>query len=203
MNWAMSVQGPVICRTCFEDVPESPSNPDFVCPKCGTQNGPLQPAQAPPVKSAAPSVEAAASKPTELARSLGSAFGIADHDKHTDGSSPSKTTEQVAYPPFLESLRRAGPIILCLAGIALAIEGFLILGQAESVMHQTYAAINYCTGFVLVALAFVLDALRPIRKTDLTPETHVPCPDCAELIRKEARVCKHCGARLGGSVSRD
>ncbi len=27
-------------------------------------------------------------------------------------------------------------------------------------------------------------------------ETHVKCPDCAEPILKEARVCKHCGLRL-------
>lgn len=31
---------------------------------------------------------------------------------------------------------------------------------------------------------------------DPTPETHVKCPDCAELIRKEARKCKHCGCSL-------
>lgn len=29
-----------------------------------------------------------------------------------------------------------------------------------------------------------------------TPSTHVKCPDCAELVRKEARVCKHCGCKL-------
>lgn len=29
-----------------------------------------------------------------------------------------------------------------------------------------------------------------------TPETHVLCPDCKELVRKEARVCKHCGCSL-------
>lgn len=29
-----------------------------------------------------------------------------------------------------------------------------------------------------------------------TPDTHVKCPDCAELVLKEARVCKHCGCRL-------
>jgi len=29
-----------------------------------------------------------------------------------------------------------------------------------------------------------------------TPETHVRCPDCRELIRKDAKVCKHCGCRL-------
>jgi TM2 domain-containing membrane protein YozV len=28
------------------------------------------------------------------------------------------------------------------------------------------------------------------------PDTHVRCPDCRELIIKEARVCKHCGCRL-------
>lgn len=32
--------------------------------------------------------------------------------------------------------------------------------------------------------------------TGPTPETHVRCPDCRELILKEARKCKHCGCRL-------
>jgi hypothetical protein len=30
----------------------------------------------------------------------------------------------------------------------------------------------------------------------VSPRTHVYCPDCMELIRKEARVCGHCGCRL-------
>lgn len=29
-----------------------------------------------------------------------------------------------------------------------------------------------------------------------TAETHVRCPDCKELVLKEARVCKHCHAKL-------
>lgn len=29
-----------------------------------------------------------------------------------------------------------------------------------------------------------------------TPETHVKCPDCKELVLKEASVCKHCRCRL-------
>ena len=29
-----------------------------------------------------------------------------------------------------------------------------------------------------------------------TPETHVRCPDCRELVRFDARKCKHCGAAL-------
>ncbi|TEA78666.1 hypothetical protein [Allopusillimonas ginsengisoli] len=29
-----------------------------------------------------------------------------------------------------------------------------------------------------------------------SPKTHVTCPDCAEMVKKEARVCKHCGCKL-------
>lgn len=29
-----------------------------------------------------------------------------------------------------------------------------------------------------------------------SPDTHVRCPDCRELVRKDARVCKHCRATL-------
>ena len=27
-------------------------------------------------------------------------------------------------------------------------------------------------------------------------DTHLRCPDCKELVRKEANVCKHCGLKL-------
>lgn len=47
--------------------------------------------------------------------------------------------------------------------------------------------------FSLIILA--LPSLKPGQQQP-TPETHVQCPDCAELIRKEARVCKHCGCRV-------
>jgi len=30
----------------------------------------------------------------------------------------------------------------------------------------------------------------------ITPETHVRCPDCKELVRADARKCKHCGTAL-------
>lgn len=29
-----------------------------------------------------------------------------------------------------------------------------------------------------------------------TPFTHVKCPDCKELVHKDAGVCKHCGCKL-------
>jgi hypothetical protein len=44
-------------------------------------------------------------------------------------------------------------------------------------------------GPLALLAVFILSALP-------TPETHLQCPDCAELARKEARVCKHCGCRL-------
>lgn len=30
----------------------------------------------------------------------------------------------------------------------------------------------------------------------ISPETHVRCPDCRELVRRDARKCKHCGTAL-------
>lgn len=29
-----------------------------------------------------------------------------------------------------------------------------------------------------------------------TPETHVKCPDCRELVLRDANKCKHCGCTL-------
>lgn len=31
---------------------------------------------------------------------------------------------------------------------------------------------------------------------EASPDTHVKCPDCRELVLKEARKCKHCGTGL-------
>lgn len=39
-------------------------------------------------------------------------------------------------------------------------------------------------------------ALIPAGLNEPTAETHVKCPDCAELVRREARKCKHCGCAL-------
>ena len=29
-----------------------------------------------------------------------------------------------------------------------------------------------------------------------SPDTHVKCPDCRELVKKDARKCKHCNCSL-------
>ncbi len=57
-------------------------------------------------------------------------------------------------------------------------------------------------GVLFSVFALILVALLPSRKPIPRdpgapgPETHVLCPDCKEPVRNEARVCKHCGAKL-------
>lgn len=39
-------------------------------------------------------------------------------------------------------------------------------------------------------------AAATIKASKPSPETHVKCPDCRELVLKDARKCKHCGCAL-------
>lgn len=51
----------------------------------------------------------------------------------------------------------------------------------------------------LLMLVAVLVMGKPTDAADLerpTPETHVRCPDCRELVLRDARKCKHCGTAL-------
>jgi hypothetical protein len=48
--------------------------------------------------------------------------------------------------------------------------------------------------FALIAVGFMPSLKRdPMAPT---PETHVRCPDCRELVFMDAVKCKHCGATL-------
>lgn len=50
-----------------------------------------------------------------------------------------------------------------------------------------------------IFLAVSSDLSQPVKQISMdqpTPKTHVQCPDCAEFVRNEARVCKHCGCKL-------
>ena len=59
----------------------------------------------------------------------------------------------------------------------------------------------FFVGVVLTPLlAFVFCAVfdnkaNPMPKPP-SSDTHVKCPDCAELVLAQARVCKHCGCKL-------
>ncbi len=54
--------------------------------------------------------------------------------------------------------------------------------------------------FSLISLIVVIalpSKVEPVQAAPgPTPETHVKCPDCRELVLRDARVCKHCGCRL-------
>lgn len=49
----------------------------------------------------------------------------------------------------------------------------------------------------LLGLIFVL-VLKNLKNfpDGVSPESHLRCPDCRELVRKDARKCKHCGCSL-------
>jgi hypothetical protein len=51
--------------------------------------------------------------------------------------------------------------------------------------------------FVTIPLHLIVSVLQRQQAPDRpTPDTHVHCPDCRELVRKDARVCKHCHCSL-------
>ena len=50
----------------------------------------------------------------------------------------------------------------------------------------------------LIGFAFcaVSDDLKHPKEVLPTVDTHVKCPDCRELVLRDARKCKHCGTAL-------
>ena len=83
----------------------------------------------------------------------------------------------------------------------------IVFGFAFAVIVGILAARRGRSGFGWFVLSLLITPLiagllvlvLPSKATDPdapTPETHVKCPDCRELVLKEARVCKHCGCKL-------
>lgn len=57
----------------------------------------------------------------------------------------------------------------------------------------------FLLGICFSLLALILVAILPSLKRDPfapSPNTHVRCPDCREMVYKDARKCKHCGIPL-------
>ncbi len=79
---------------------------------------------------------------------------------------------------------------------------FLPALNAYSKTHRSRAMIlvlNLFLGWTLIGWLIALAWSASSAKDDPDSpswRTHTKCPDCAELIRKEARVCKHCGCKL-------
>ena len=49
---------------------------------------------------------------------------------------------------------------------------------------------------LLAGIILLLSANRRGQAGRPNPSTHVKCPDCKELILKDARVCRYCGCKL-------
>lgn len=60
----------------------------------------------------------------------------------------------------------------------------------------------FLLGMCFSLLATLLVVALPSRKSAdghtpaPSPATHIKCPDCKELVLRDASVCKHCGCRL-------
>ena len=87
---------------------------------------------------------------------------------------------------------------------------FLVIGYALGIvmgmnrddyfgLHDIYdvaylAGSGLPTGIIGLLLGWAADKL--IYKLSPNADTHVKCPDCRELVLKDARKCKHCGCSL-------
>lgn len=82
------------------------------------------------------------------------------------------------------------------------IAGIVVMAVATSVIAQFKGRSGFgwfILGLVGPIIAFFAVVLMPKVTPESigpTPETHVKCPDCRELVLKDARVCKHCGCKL-------
>ena len=62
-----------------------------------------------------------------------------------------------------------------------------------SLMSERSTSLGLGAVMLIVGLLAIVAASRKDRPTSAT---HLKCPDCAELVRREAKVCKHCGCKL-------
>lgn len=93
------------------------------------------------------------------------------------------------------------PMILVLIGVVIY---FLPTANAYSRKHRSAGGIfllNLFLGWTLLGwiAAVVWSATSDVKTSDPrapSPETHVRCPDCRELVLHDARKCKHCGCAL-------
>jgi hypothetical protein len=81
----------------------------------------------------------------------------------------------------------------------IAIVWFLLsLVVAVAAQARGRSGLAWCLVSIAVspAIGLLLVLVLPTKANQPTPETHVRCPDCKELVFKEARKCKHCGCAL-------
>ena len=85
--------------------------------------------------------------------------------------------------------------------IILAVVYFLPAASAYSRKHKSRSAIllvNLLFGWTLIGWlwAAIWCSTGNIEEPGPDPRTHVKCPECRELVLRDARKCKHCGTAL-------
>lgn len=65
------------------------------------------------------------------------------------------------------------------------------------VLHTIGVLLGFWLLVITIPLHLIYAAIRSKPNTpNVSPDTHVRCPDCRELVLRDARVCKHCGCKL-------
>ena len=77
----------------------------------------------------------------------------------------------------------------------------VIVGVVSGLLSAVVASSKNYNGTLWFVLGFFFPAVAPIviiffKDTLPSGKTHVKCPECQELVLKEAKVCKHCGVKL-------
>lgn len=64
-------------------------------------------------------------------------------------------------------------------------------------LHLAAVLLYWPALFITIPLHILVATLNRRHNSDQpSPDTHVHCPDCRELVRKDARICKHCRCAL-------
>lgn len=86
------------------------------------------------------------------------------------------------------------------------IEGFLIwvvFAIVVAILASNRGRSGLLWFFIAVVISPLIAGLlvlvlpsHALGNQSVTTNTHKKCPDCAEFVMLEAKVCKHCGAKL-------
>jgi len=71
-----------------------------------------------------------------------------------------------------------------------------VVGITASFMGRCAICYFLLSIFLTPLIGLIALAIAGRVKNDPKPSTHVKCPDCRELVLKDARKCKHCGCML-------
>lgn len=70
---------------------------------------------------------------------------------------------------------------------------YLAVTRGKSVL--LFLIFTFFLGWIITLILAIMSPVDLEARSG--PETHMKCPDCAELILLDAKVCKHCGCRVG------